>query len=164
MSEQVKVPTLLQEDQLILDHAFPTLQALRDSERVISGHIPADAAIFPGKYVSLSPYYMNRGDPSELGVWKIVVEDTLQAWLQTVPKLNSGVLYSMAVKGEGDAVRTATQEEAHQLVMLVDILHKNCSTPVEITQIADGGERYPFGHFGQLLIAKTKGLTPPEKR
>jgi hypothetical protein len=162
--EQVKVPTLLQEDQLILDNAFPTLLALRDNKRVISGLIPADANIFPGKYVSLSPYYMNRGDPPELGMWEIAVEDTVQARLQTAPNLSSGVTYSMTVKGEDNAVRTATQEEAHQLVMLVDILHKNCSAHIEITQIANRGRRHPFVHFGQLLIAKTKGLTPPEKR
>ena len=126
MPEQAIEPTLLHEDQLIIDDAFPMLQDLRDNERIITGHTPADADIFPGKHVSLSPYYMNRGDPSALGVWKIVVEDTIQAQLHSVPHLNLDVSYSMTVKGEDNAVRIATQEETHQLVMLVDIIHKNC--------------------------------------
>lgn len=123
--EQTIPTTLLPEDQLILDEAFPTLQHLRDSEQIISARLPADAPVFPGKSVNLSPYYMNRGDPPELGVWKITVEDTMQARLQTVPKLNSAREYSLTLKGEDSIARTATTEEMHQLAVLLGFIHEN---------------------------------------
>jgi hypothetical protein len=67
---------------------------------------------------------MNRGDPPELGAWKITVEDTIEAKLKSIPELESGVVYSVTVKSEDSTYRTAIQEEAHQLVVIVGIFHE----------------------------------------
>jgi len=155
--EQTEPITLLPEDQLTLGEAFPTLRQLRDGQLILSGHLPEDAPVFPGKFVQVSSYYMNRGDPPELGAWKITVKDTVEARLQSVPELDSGVVYSLSVKGEDNTVRSATQEEAHRLAVLVGTLHEYHPTLAEATQTTRKNENHSFMHFGKFLMAKFKG-------
>jgi hypothetical protein len=130
-AEQATAVLLSPEDCLALDKAFPTLQALRDKQHIIRGHLPVDFAIFPGKDVSLMPYYMNSYDPPELGMWKIDVEGVIQARLYTEPRPDSCTLYNITVKDADGAIHAVTQEEAHQLVTLINFIHEDCYAEVK---------------------------------
>jgi hypothetical protein len=58
--------------------ALPMLQGLQEHThgrkgQQLEGRMPNDAVVFAGEPVIISPYYMNRYDPKETGVWAITV-------------------------------------------------------------------------------------------
>ena len=132
-SEQSSKP-ISPEDQATLDGAFPMLQKLHTDEQVIDGTLPDDYVVFPGKYVELKPYYMNRGDPSETGLWKINVDGTTYARISTVPDSSSGIHYEIKVVSQDAGNRDATPDETHQISTLLGAMNASFTSPTEIKE------------------------------
>jgi hypothetical protein len=123
-AEQSSPLPLSPDDQLILRGALPMLKALRDKTQILSGRLPADMDIFPSQDACILPYYMNRFDYPDLGVWKVVVGD-MQARLQSTPTFEGPVVFNFEVKTEDKVLREATQEEGRQLTAVVKFISEN---------------------------------------
>lgn len=147
-SREVLEPPAPPTDQQSLDKAFPMLQELHENERIIVAHLPEDAQIFPNAQISVLPYYMNRFDSPEEGLWKISVKDTLTARIQSIPAKDSAIFYKITVAPEGGEIHDADEDEFHQVASLLSHLHeiylKEDKTPEE--------ENNLFRRIGSTLI------------
>lgn len=102
--------------------AFPLLQSLQEHHNgqrgeQLYGRLPDDAVVFPGQEVLISPYYMNRNDPSESGVWAVNV-GSLTMHIKTIPSPN-GPLPTFLVREAKKQYRDASPDEVKDIVTLL---------------------------------------------
>jgi hypothetical protein len=117
---QPKPAELSPETKALLTGAFPLLQNLHAKQDIANGQFPAHIPDIGSKTVKILPYYMNRGDPPELGVWKIEVADQEPVRITSVPSYSEGIHFALTVGKEG---RPLPPEQSHSLALGMKFLH-----------------------------------------
>lgn len=114
---------LTPEQNAAIDQAFPLLSTIHTANQgVVSAPLPADHPTHPGEDVAIDPYYMNRADPPDLGVWGITIGEQLKARITSLPGPD-GRSYTIVIKGEdGKYHRPINAETAAQADQVIDVL------------------------------------------
>lgn len=114
---------LTPEQSAAIDQAFPLLSTIHATDQgVVSAPLPADHPTHPGEEVTIDPYYMNRADPPDLGVWGVTIGDNLKARVSALPGPD-GRSYTIVIKGDdGKYHRPGDAETAARADQVVDVL------------------------------------------
>lgn len=119
-------PQLTEAQQLVVDEAFPHLQAMHAEQQTAQATLPADHDQFPNGSVWIGPYYMNHDDNQGTGVWGVVVENALDARLTSIPT-GSGQHYSLVARGEDRKFGQASPEDTQAVVNILGLLAQSAA-------------------------------------
>jgi hypothetical protein len=138
---------------------FPILKYIHTNQQIITAVLPDDDLVFPRASVMIQPFYMNRTDPTETGVWQISTRGSdkgLAVRLNSVSTANGPIL-TLTSKGPDGRQRSATDQENFETAYLLRLLKGDDDLETQYDYFARNNDKVSRG-IGKIIgrIAKRK--------